>query len=397
MIRFLSLLFCVFLALAAPAFAERVVEVRNVHVEQAGQNGRDGAIAEATKQAALGVWRQLGKAGDLPPLTPAQVQSLAAYVDIANEQAQPGYYAATFTVGIRAQVLSHLTGVDVPSEGLNAAAPSPSLAAPQPVAPATTSDPKAWVLVVPVRLVAGQAPQLWDAAGDWHKIWLSAAAGGRALVMSTGDADDQALLTPDVLQKSGDDLAKALLVLGKKYKAPSVALMRLETDGPQISPSSTVGVDVSLVDDADTALREKQTRVYVAPDLVPNAFVLARQQALVLLSDLSGDAASLAAATAPMPAATADASGFVARATSVAPVSALPAPEISTTTLPVRLPLKSAADLASYRSKISAITGAQFELRALGRQYAEGVITYRGPRDVLMRELASKGLGQAAP
>ncbi len=391
MIRFLSLLLAVFLALAAPAFAERVVEVRNVHVEQAGQNGRDGAIAEATKQAALGVWRQLGKTGDLPPLTPAQIQSLASYVDIANEQVQPGYYAATFTVGIRAQVLSRLTGVEVPAESAEAASTVGS-ALPQSTAYTATADPRDWVLVIPVRLVLGQAPQLWDDAGDWHKVWFSAAAGGRSLVVSTGDAEDRALLTPDVMQKSGDDLARVLLVLGKKYKAPSVALIRLETDGPQIGPASTLGVDVSLVAHEQEDLREKQTRVYVAADLVPSAFVLARQQALVLLSDLSGDDASMAA--------TAEASGFVPRATSVAPVSTLPpppVPAVDNTTLPVRLPLKSPADLASYRSKIASITGAQFELRALGRHYAEGLITYRGPRDVLMRELAAKGLGQAAP
>jgi hypothetical protein len=115
--RLLLLFLVLFLFCPLAAQAERVLEVQGIQVEKRDGSGRDGAVIDATRQAAAQAWTRLGHSTPLPDLSPSQLQSLTSYLDIATESAQSSYYSGTFNIGIRVSALSRLGGDSTAESG----------------------------------------------------------------------------------------------------------------------------------------------------------------------------------------------------------------------------------------------------------------------------------------
>ena len=85
-----------------------------------------------------------------------------------------------------------------------------------------------WVLVVPAENIGNRAG--W-ATGDWSRTWMvPLRSGGMRLVPTAGDSEDRETLSPAMLLDPSSATV-GMSALARKYGAPAVALVRLETDG----------------------------------------------------------------------------------------------------------------------------------------------------------------------
>lgn len=394
----LLLLFLV-LSLFCPlaAQAERVLEVQGIQVEKRDGSGRDGAVIDATRQAATQAWTRLGHSTPLPDLSPSQLQSLTSYLDIATESAQSSYYSATFNIGIRVSALSRFGG-DSTTESASEGSGASNYSAPQQQSqpqPVSTEGAPRWVLVVPAREVAGVL-QLWKAEDGWTQAWNRAgSSSGISTATASGDERDQQLLTAASLQGVDGQLADVLSQLASKYRAPAVALISLTSDSEPIQPNREVGIQVSYMEKDQPELMSAESNLFISQSLLPSVYPAAVLEAQRMILQLATGVPTVAQPGAVAPTAAITPAGTPGLSASYGTsYSAPPAPVTTGSKLWVRIPLASPADLATYRQKINSIPGARFEVSALNRMYVEGNILYSGTQQQLMQELSTRGLRQ---
>lgn len=397
----LLLFFVLFLFCPLAAQAERVLEVQGIQVEKRDGSGRDGAVIDATRQAATQAWTRLGHATPLPDLSPSQLQSLTSYLDIATESAQSSYYSATFNIGIRVSALSRLGGdstTELSSEGAgtsNYSPPQQRQPGAVPQQPVSTEGAPHWVLVVPVREVAGVL-QLWKAEDGWTQAWNRAgSSSGISTATASGDERDQQLLTAASLQGIDGQLADVLSQLASKYRAPAVALISLTSDSEPVQPNREVGIQVSYMEKDQMEVMSAESNLFVSQSLLPSVYPAAVLEAQRMILQLATGVPTVAQPGATAPTAALTPAGTPGLSASYGTsYSAPPAPVTTGSKLWVRIPLASPADLATYRQKINSIPGARFEVSALNRMYVEGNILYSGTQQQLMQELSTRGLRQ---
>lgn len=400
-----SLVLASLLGSVAQAWAERVIEVQNIQVSKSGANGREAAVLEATRKAAAAVWTQLGhEAASLPAFTPQQLQDMASYIDVTKEAAQPNFYSATLNIGVRVSVLDP------------ASVTESQQAASEPQTPAIAMDLPDWVLIVPAYEQEGGSLALWANAGQWQQVWSSLAnsgqgqrAVGTSVLVAGGDGEDTTALSATGLDASSPQLASALEQLAHKYKAPAVALAVLSAPNGGIVADSMIGIETLYYQVGSFNIQTAQTRMMVNAGLLPSALQVAAQQGQQQLADLlkgqamgagtqlTSNASLTPRAAQPQP--VNPALGSSSAMHSAVQQSLPPAALRSTqpTSLTVRLPITSAADLGQYRRKIATITGATFNVSALSRSFVEGVITYQGSEADLLKALAAQGLAATPP
>ncbi len=376
------------------------MEVQGIRVEQTGEGGREAAVAKATGQAAAQVLEKLGHAGQLPTgLSPAQLDSISTYVDVASESVQPNYYAGTFNIGIRVRPLLRLAGV-AGEDAVDATPPVPMSTGS--TSSASPAEGPRWVLVVPARETTGSGVLLWNPSDPWEAAWQRLGnGGGITLAAVSGDAGDQATL-PSALVQQVDAVAlrEPLAALARKYNAPAVALIRLHGERATIQVDDTLQLDVAYLEkgspDVLTAQGALTVRAAMAADPVGSAVQEARRLLTQLATGAAADAGPPPVSSGPaLGTPLAGTPGLSAASRTVYPA---PAPAAGAeNALWVRIPLAQPADLVTYRRRIDSIPGARFEITALNRLYVEGNIRYTGDRAALMRELAARGLGQGQP
>ena len=376
--RVLLLAVFLFASLTLPVRAERVMEVQNIHID--GAAGRDAAVAQATQQAAQQVWAQMGRTAPLPELSPAQLQSIASYIDVANEVAQPNFYAGNFNIGIQVGALMQA-----------ATGSAPTIAAPANDAylPTTSQAAPAWVLLIAAREQGGTLT-LWNAEDDWTKAWQRAVTTDIATAIATGDPTDQATLNAALFQENDPALTDRLQTIARKYGAPAVALVVLQSARPQPSINEEISLEVFYTEKDMTDTVTAQSSLFITAPTPYGAYTAAVTEGQKLLHGLAtGDAGTPTAPTTNHEAQPESLSSHFGNTYS----SATPATP-STEKMWVRIPLATPADLGNYRRKIEAIPGARFEITALNRMYVEGNILYNGDRNILMQHLAAAGLHQ---
>lgn len=401
-----SLVLATFLGATTQALAERVIEVQNIQVSKSGANGREAAVMEATRKAAAAVWAQLGhEAATLPVLTSQQLQDIASYIDVTKEAAQPNFYSATLNIGVRVSVLDPASATE-----------AEQTAGEQQMPASAAVDLPDWVLIVPAYEQEGGGLALWTNAGQWQQVWSSLAnsgqgqrAVGTSVLVAGGDSEDTTALSATALDASNPQLATALEQLAHKYKAPAVALAVLSAPSGGIVADSMIGIETLYYQVGSFTIQTAQTRMMVNAGLLPSAMQVAAQQGQQQLADLlKGQAmgvgtqltsgASLtprAAQPQPINPALGSSSAMHSAVQQSLPPAALRS--TPPTSLTVRLPITSAADLGQYRRKIAAITGASFNVSALSRSFVEGVITYQGSEADLLKALAAQGLAVPQP
>lgn len=389
--RALLLLLTFIFALPLSAHAERVMEVQGITIEKRDGSGRDGAVIEATRQAAAQVWEKLGHAPPAPDMTPAQLQSLTSYLDIASESVQSNYYAGTFNIGIRVSALARLGGAtDNTDIGSSYSQQNQSSS----VAPPATDGMPQWVLVIPARETAGVL-QLWTPTDPWTQAWNHAAtSSGLSTAPAGGDETDQKTLTVAAVEGQSSELALLLNQLAQKYRAPAVALIILTSSYEPMRPNQELSISVNYMERDQSDLQTADSTLFVSPALMPSIFPAAVQEARRLLHNLASGTP-----TAPQPGAAASVTpvgtpGLTGNYATTYANTAAPATPTSGSKLWVRIPLATPADLATYRQKINSIPGARFEVTALNRMYVEGNILYSGSQQQLLQELSTHGLRQ---
>lgn len=401
--RFLSALL-IALSLLCPlsAHAERVVEVQGIHVEKSDGSGRDGAVLEATRQAASQAWSRLGTSTALPSLSPAQLQGLTSYLDIASESVQSNYYSGTFNIGIRMSALAQL-GDGTRNHDENAVN-SDSIHR-QPSDMGTTSSQSAvvdaprWILIIPTREVAGTL-MLWKSNDPWAQTWNRAGSSSKiSTATASGDDQDQRLISAESLE-SGDDaaLSDVLSQIMRKYNAPAVAIVTLKsiTDPPSVNQEITL--EVSYMEKDQSGLLPEHSSLFVSQSLLPNIYTVAMSESQRLIFGLATGASTaaqpgLAGQQQTQYQSPAGRPGISSSFQTSYAGSPPPSPT-SGTRLWVRIPLSTPSDLATYRQKINSISGARFEISAMNRMYVEGNIVYSGSQQQLMQELSTRGLRQ---
>jgi hypothetical protein len=376
------LILALLLLLPLPALAERILEVQNIRIEQTGSAGRDAAVAEATRQAAAQVWKQLGHTDPLPTLSAERLQDIASYVDVANETIQPNFYSANFSVGIRVAAL----------QGREETATIES-------APlATGNEAPRWVLVVPGREI-NEVVSLWVQEDAWSQAWNRASSNSSlSTAVATGDTEDRKLLTAAQIQSFDPALSDSLRDLARKYNAPAVALVLLSSARPDLGAGEEVEIEVTYVEagGADSITAQSDVRAQIANSASPLAAAITRAQQTI---------ESLATGESELPPASPSGLAQGITPTTPAQTQTEPASFANSYSRPaeagdagnklwVRIPLSTPADLGNYRKKIESIPGARFQITALNRMYVEGNILYSGDQAGLMRELAARGLAQ---
>lgn len=375
----LTLRLCLLALLLFPcaAFAGRTMEVQNIRIEERSGGGRDVAVALATKQAAEQVWQRLGKSTPLPDFSPAQLQSMASYVDISNEVVHPNFYGATFNIGIDLGVLG------VGSGDNDSATSAP---AQQPDQPAVAHHNPTWVLIVPVQEYADQL-SLWDQSNQWVSAWNRAPSVGISTAAAGGDAGDQQLISAERLRDYNLDIDKLLRQMARKYDAPAVAMVTLSSQQQAPQPSEEVQISVTYLEPGSTTLATTaQSTLFITPAMAASAYTAAVAEGQKLIHRLANPGNTEQQPPASTLPPSLQAAGF--GNTSAAATSP------NTNRMWVRIPLSSPTDLANYRRKIEEIPNAQFEIITLNRMYVEGNIIYPGDRNALLQQLAARGLYQ---
>lgn len=377
--RLLLALFLV-LSFSLPARADRVMEVQNLHVD--GAAGRDAAVTDATRQAAQQVWSKLGHSTPLPDLSPSQLQGITSYVDVANEVAQPNYYAANFNIGIQVGALMRVAG----GGSASSAAPVDDAYRPAPQQQAAASnEAPAWVLVLAGRENDGTV-KMWDPADPWGQAWQRASSSNVATAVASGDPADQALLSGSMVQNYDPALSDKLRSLAHKYGAPAIALILLSSQRPEIAPNEEVQIEVTYLEKDMPEALTAQGSMFITAANTATAFPSAVVEGQKLLNQLVNGlpAEPVAAAQQPL---TPQPAGQFGNTYAEAPAA-------TSNKLWVRIPLAGPMDLANYRRKIEAIPGTRFQITALNRMYVEGNIFYNGDQNALMQQLATAGLRQ---
>lgn len=375
------------------------MEVRNIRID--GQPNRDAAVEEATRQAAAQVWSKIGHGTALPALSSAQLQAIASYVDVANEVAQPNFYAGNFNIGIRLAALMRATGQAPANESTAADTGGETRAAAQSSSPAssetsdraatsTSASGPAWVLVIPGHEQNGTI-SLWETNSPWVTAWQTVSASGVATAVAAGDPADKTELGAEAVQNFDPQLTSHLRALANKYNAPAVALILLKSSGSEIRVNEEVSLELTYLErEAPEALTAQDT-LFVSATTLPTIYPTSVTAARRLLARLSGTEQTANASTAALNAQMANTLGNKAFGTSYSTPAVAPD---STNKLWVRIPLAGPADYANYRRKIESIPGVRFEVISLNRMYVEGNILYNGDQDTLMRNLANAGLRQ---
>lgn len=391
--RALLLVILVLFGFSAPAHANRVMEVQNIRID--GSANRDAAVAEATRQAAQQVWTQLGRNTPLPTFTPTQLQTIATYVDVTNEVAQPNYYAGSFNIGIHVDSLQRIgSGQRAMPTADNSAAGA--YTQDQADGIPVQHTPPSWVLIITGRSIAGTVT-LWSIEDEWSKAWQRAPSTGTSTAVATGDSADQVRLKPSMLQEYDPMLADALRALARKYGAPAVALVMLDSQRPEIGLNEEVEIELTYLEkDMPDVLTSKGT-LFVTSTAIAGTYNAAVTEGQKLLAGLVNGTAGNAQAQAIQPGGNysyqpANQVGIGSQFGNT--YSNAAAPVDTGSKLWVRIPLSSPADLGNYRRKIEAIPGARFEVIALNRMYVEGNILYNGDQNTLMQQLATAGLRQ---
>jgi hypothetical protein len=376
-----TLLLFLLLLLPVAAHAERVVEVQNIKVEQA--KDRDEAVLKATRAAAAQVWGQLNPSVPTPEFTPAQLDAMTSYVDIADEVVRPNFYAATFSLGIRSSAVSR--DAYEPDEQDTSA----------PISSAEGTKPPAWVLIVPARESMGVS-KIWDATDPWAQAWVRAPAGRVPTATAQSDPQDAQLLPAARVQGDELALAESLAALAQKYSAPAVALVLLQSPRDALALGDELTVQVLYLRDDGSEQASSQSAIFISASNATTALSDAVTEAIRQLGDLALPSAEVPAATTPAPDfPVAGQPGLSANYGAQSGtglglgLSAAPTNKVS-----VRIPLSSPADLANYRKKIDTIPGAHFEITTLNRSFVEGNIVYAGDQAVLMQKLTESGLRQ---
>lgn len=129
-----------------------------------------------------------------------------------------------------------------------------------------------WILVLPVE-GGRDGRSVWGRATTWTRAWLAPVRqSGMRIVSTAGDADDRDRLTERALADPSDPrIREGALAIARKYGAPAVALVRLDT-------ARGNAVRISLWRGGDTFTGDG------FPAASPEA---ARAGALQLLSDLA--------------------------------------------------------------------------------------------------------------
>lgn len=209
------------LVLAAPAaLAQRgdpIFTVGGVLIEVTGPDlvkARDKALPDAEKKALELLVRQLVAEADvekLPPLEPAQIETMVSGFEFENERTSPSRYVATLRVAfVPDQVRAYLRGAGVPFID--------RMATP--------------MLVVPLlRTKTGVSP-LEDRT-DWREAWTRVAAidGIVPMTLIKADKPDQDAMSPE--QAFVGDMA-AVTKLAERYNAKRVLVVIAtgEPEGP---------------------------------------------------------------------------------------------------------------------------------------------------------------------
>lgn len=399
--RFLALFLAIFLLFPLTAEAERILEVQGVHVEKSDGSGRDGAVLEATRQAVAQAWTRLGTTSPLPDLSPAQLQGLTSYLDIASESAQSKFYSGTFNIGVRMSALARLSSGgmanDVGTETSSARSTSPQQQVATQAPPTPTLAPEdlpRWILIIPVREVAG-IPQIWK-SDTWSQTWNRAgSSAGISTATASGDEKDQQLLSQSALQSDGQALADVLPQFMRKYNAPAVALVSLTSSNDPPTANQEVNIEVSYMEKEQPDVLSAQSSLFISQSLLPNVFPVSVSEAQRLILGLaSGISTAPQPGTAPLSGAAATPAGTPGVSSGFQTSYARPQAPSSATKLWVRIPLANPGDLVNYRQKINSIPGARFDITAMNRMYVEGNIVYSGNQQQLMQELSTRGLRQ---
>lgn len=382
--RAVLLALAIVFAFVLPARADRVMEVQNIHID--GSPNRDAAVAEATKQAAAQVWSKLGHTTPLPDLSPTQLQGISSYVDVANEVAQPNYYAANFNIGIQVGALTRAASGQNVAEAAPPVSDAYNPAQPAPVTAA--NEPPSWVLIIPGRENAGTV-SLWNLGDEWAKAWQRAPLVGISTAVTSGaDPADAATLSPEMVQNYNPALADKLHALARKYNAPAIALVLLSSQRPEIAPNEEVQVEITYLESDMPEALTAQSTLFVTAASLPQAYGMAVAEGQKLLGNLANGGPVTPVAAPATPYQPYAQPGQFGNTYAAAPTAAM------ANKLWVRIPLATPMDLANYRRRIEAIPGARFEIIALNRMYVEGNILYTGDQNSLMQQLAAAGLRQ---
>jgi hypothetical protein len=139
----------------------------------------------------------------------AAARGLAGEPRVTGEGMSGGHYLAVVEFGPQ-----------VPAPVTAQATPSPGAARP------------GWILVVPAEMLEG-GRALWGRESAWSRSWaVPARLDGMSLVSTMGDADDRKRLAPAMIaDPDSAATGEAARWLGRKYGAPSVAMVLREPGG----------------------------------------------------------------------------------------------------------------------------------------------------------------------
>lgn len=393
MLRFLLLALLIF-----PLAAQAAEEVRGIQVEtkgRAGADAREAAVNLATQQAAAAVWKKMGHKEELAQLTPEQLQGIATYVDVKDENIQTNYYSATFNIGIDRAALVKAAGPSVAQDDLAITGPALSPIAPAPKMEAVESSPTDWVLVVPAHSIADKV-SLWNSQDPWSVAWMRAPSSPNLFTAAAGgDEEDKSILPSSTLSTSVD-YGNALLRLAEKYKAPAVVLVTLRSAGKTIKAGEEITLAIEYYSTMTGGPITSEGTIYVSEAGLKDIQAEAVTEAQRLISDIvTNNRPTLATAepeeTSPTFSPTPQV-GVGYNRTGGPLASPSPPMASGYQKLWVRMPLKGPGDLATYRSQIESIPEARFEILALTKAYVEANIVYKGDQAALMQQLSAKGL-----
>lgn len=398
------LLIALVLALPLPALAAE--EVKDLRIETRGAAGADArelAVAEATRQAAESVWKSSGQTAPLPALSPTQLQMITAYVDVTNETVQPNYYAGTFNVGINKGTLMRVAGgtavataTDIPYSVAGEASPGPVRGVQMQSTTASSASAVAkpdWVLIVPAHETSTNT-LLWNSADPWTGAWMKAPpTPGLFMAPAGGDTRDRGLVTSEILRsESSLTPDEALQKLARKYNAPAVMLVTMRSKSETIQVGEEVGVLVEYYS-ADIGVQQSaEGSLFVTDGNQATIVDEAVKEAQRLVMQLVNNGAGTASVAQPVSTPVYTPPTTIGQPLTTATTTAPPVMGGSWQKLWVRMPVKSPADIATYRKQVESIPNTRLEIVSLTRDYMEANIVYNGSQKDLLDALAYRGL-----